>query len=162
MLYKLHKISKKRIFINSLEKKGHLWYNSNIIFGLGGAQMPDTAKKLKILICDDSALVRKQLSNILSNIGEFEIFFAENGNLAVTKYAEILPDLSFMDIVMPEKSGIDALKDIISLNPNAKVVMASSIGTQNNLKTAIENGAFDFIQKPIEKNAVEKIINKIV
>lgn len=162
MLYKLHKISKKRIFINSLEKKGHLWYNSNIIFGLGGAQMSDTAKKLKILICDDSALVRKQLSNILSNIGEFEIFFAENGNLAVTKYAEILPDLSFMDIVMPEKSGIDALKDIISLNPNAKVVMASSIGTQNNLKTAIENGAFDFIQKPIEKNAVEKIINKIV
>ena len=162
MLYKLHKISKKRIFINSLEKKGHLWYNSIIIFGLGGAQMSDTAKKLKILICDDSALVRKQLSNILSTIGEFEIFFAENGNLAVTKYAEILPDLSFMDIVMPEKSGIDALKDIISLNPNAKVVMASSIGTQNNLKTAIENGAFDFIQKPIEKNAVEKIINKIV
>lgn len=124
--------------------------------------MSDTAKKLKILICDDSALVRKQLSNILSDIGDFEIYFAENGNLAVTKYAEVLPDISFMDIVMPEKTGIDALKDIMSLNPNAKVVMASSIGTQGNLKTAIENGAFDFIQKPVEKTAIEKIIKKIV
>lgn len=124
--------------------------------------MSDTAKKLKILICDDSALVRKQLSNILSDIGDFEIYFAENGNLAVTKYAEVLPDISFMDIVMPERTGIDALKDIMSLNPNAKVVMASSIGTQGNLKTAIENGAFDFIQKPIEKTAIEKIIKKIV
>ncbi|MGN1303999.1 MAG: response regulator [Oscillospiraceae bacterium] len=124
--------------------------------------MSDTTKKLKILICDDSALVRKQLSNILSGIGDFEIFFAENGNAAVTKYAEVLPDISFMDIVMPEKSGIDALKDIISLNPNAKVVMASSIGTQGNLKTAIECGAFDFIQKPVEKGAIEKIINKIL
>lgn len=124
--------------------------------------MSDTAKQLKILICDDSALVRKQLSSILSDIGDFEIFFAENGNAAVTKYAEILPDLSFMDIVMPEKSGIDALRDIISLNPSAKVVMASSIGTQNNLKTAIECGAFDFIQKPVDKNAIAKIINKIM
>ena len=124
--------------------------------------MSDTTKQLKILICDDSALVRKQLSNILSDIGDFEIFFAENGNAAVTKYAEVLPDLSFMDIVMPEKSGIDALKDIISLNPNAKVVMASSIGTQGNLKTAIECDAFDFIQKPVDKSAIEKIINKIM
>ena len=124
--------------------------------------MSDTTKKLKILICDDSALVRKQLSNILSDIGDFEIFYAENGNAAVTKYAEVLPDLSFMDIVMPEKSGIDALKDLVSLNPEARVVMASSIGTQGNLKTAIECGAFDFIQKPVDKSAVEKIVNKIM
>ena len=124
--------------------------------------MSDTTKKLKILICDDSALVRQQLSNILSAIGDFEIFYAENGNAAVTKYAEVLPDLSFMDIVMPEKSGIDALKDIVSLNPGARVVMASSIGTQGNLKTAIESGAFDFIQKPVDKSAVEKIVNKIM
>lgn len=102
------------------------------------------------------------MTRILAEIGEFEIFIAVNGEAAVRKYAEVLPDLSFMDIVMPEKSGIDALKDIKSLNPDAKVVMASSIGTQGNLKTAIECGAFDFIQKPVEKSAVEKIINKIL
>lgn len=124
--------------------------------------MSENTKPLKILICDDSALVRKQLSKILSEIGDFEIFVAANGDAAVRKYAEVLPDLSFMDIVMPEKSGIDALKDIMSLNPAAKVVMASSVGTQGNLKTAIECGAFDFIQKPVEKNAVEKIIKKIM
>ncbi len=124
--------------------------------------MSENKKPLKILICDDSALVRKQMTRILAEIGEFEIFVAVNGEAAVRKYAEVLPDLSFMDIVMPEKSGIDALKDIKSLNPDAKVVMASSIGTQGNLKTAIECGAFDFIQKPVEKSAVEKIINKIL
>lgn len=124
--------------------------------------MSDNKKPLKILICDDSALVRKQLSKILSEIDDFEIFVASNGDAAVKKYAEVLPDLSFMDIVMPEKSGIDALKDIMSLNPDAKVVMASSIGTQGNLKTAIECGAFDFIQKPVDKSAVEKIIKKIM
>lgn len=124
--------------------------------------MSENKKPLKILICDDSALVRKQMTRILAEIGEFEIFVAVNGEAAVRKYAEVLPDLSFMDIVMPEKSGIDALKDIKSLDPNAKVVMASSIGTQGNLKTAIECGAFDFIQKPVEKSAVEKIINKIL
>lgn len=124
--------------------------------------MSENKKPLKILICDDSALVRKQMTRILAEIGEFEIFVAVNGEAAVRKYAEVLPDLSFMDIVMPEKSGIDALKDIKSLDPNARVVMASSIGTQGNLKTAIECGAFDFIQKPVEKSAVEKIINKIL
>lgn len=124
--------------------------------------MSENKKTLKILICDDSALVRKQMTRILAEIGEFEIFVAVNGEAAVRKYAEVLPDLSFMDIVMPEKSGIDALKDIKSLDPNARVVMASSIGTQGNLKTAIECGAFDFIQKPVEKSAVEKIINKIL
>lgn len=123
--------------------------------------MPDNTKRLKILVCDDSALVRKQISKFLAEIGDFEVFFAVNGEAAVRKYAEVVPDLTFMDIVMPEKSGIDALKDIMSLNPEAKVVMASSIGTQGNLKTAIECGAFDFIQKPVEKGSVEKVIEKL-
>ncbi len=119
------------------------------------------SKELKVLICDDSALVRKKMSSALSGMGVSEIHEAVNGNEAVQKYAEYMPDIVFMDIVMPEKTGVDALKDIKSLNPEAKVVMASSVGTQGNLKEAIEAGAFDFIQKPITEEDIVKILEKI-
>lgn len=118
-------------------------------------------KNLKVLICDDSPLVRRQLTKILNNNGIEKIFEASDGEQAVLKYAEIVPDLVFMDIVMPKKTGVEALNNIVSIDKNAKVVMASSVGTQQNLKEAIENGAFDFIQKPVSDDAIVKIINKI-
>lgn len=118
-------------------------------------------KNLKVLICDDSPLVRKQMHKILNSAGVEQVIEAIDGEQAVVKYAEHLPDIVFMDIVMPKKTGVEALKNIISLNADAKVVMASSVGTQNNLKEAIENGAFDFIQKPVSEAAIQKIINKI-
>lgn len=119
------------------------------------------SKELKVLICDDSVLVRKQMKNILSGQGITNIEEAADGEQAVIKYAEYMPDLVFMDIVMPKKTGVDALKDIKSLNPDAKVVMASSIGTQGNLKEAIENGAYDFIQKPVSEEIIVKILEKV-
>lgn len=119
------------------------------------------SKDLKVLICDDSALVRKQMNKIFSSQGINNIFEAVDGEQAVIKYAEVMPDVVFMDIVMPKKTGVDALKDIMSLNPAAKVVMASSVGTQANLKDAIENGAYDFIQKPLSEDSVVKILEKI-
>lgn len=119
------------------------------------------SKELKVLICDDSALVRKQMGKIFNAQGITNIQEAVDGNQAVLKYAEFMPDIVFMDIVMPQKTGVEALKDIISLNPAAKVVMASSIGTQANLKEAIENGAYDFIQKPVSEESVVKILEKI-
>ncbi|MBQ8825830.1 MAG: response regulator [Oscillospiraceae bacterium] len=119
------------------------------------------SKELKVLICDDSALVRKQMGKIFNSQGITNIQEAVDGNQAVLKYAEFMPDIVFMDIVMPQKTGVEALKDIISLNPSARVVMASSIGTQANLKEAIENGAYDFIQKPVSEESVIKILEKI-
>lgn len=119
------------------------------------------SKELKVLICDDSALVRKQMTKIFNAQGITNVQEAVDGNQAVLKYAEYMPDIVFMDIVMPQKTGVEALKDIISLNPAAKVVMASSIGTQANLKDAIENGAYDFIQKPVSEESVIKILGKI-
>ena len=119
------------------------------------------SKELKVLICDDSALVRKQMTKIFNAQGITNVQEAVDGNQAVLKYAEFMPDIVFMDIVMPQKTGVEALKDIISLNPAAKVVMASSVGTQANLKEAIENGAYDFIQKPVSEESVVKILEKI-
>lgn len=118
-------------------------------------------KNLKVLVCDDSPLIRKQMQKILLANGIEQIFEATDGEQAVVKYAEHLPDIVFMDIVMPKKTGVEALKIIKSLNADAKVIMASSVGTQNNLKEAIESGAFDFIQKPVSEEAIRKIIDKI-
>ncbi|WP_082625330.1 response regulator [Cytobacillus dafuensis] len=119
-------------------------------------------KQLKVLICDDSALIRKKLKNILELCKCKEIEEAENGEEAVQKASSFLPDLIFMDIVMPGKDGIEALEEIKKEQPNIKVVMASSAGTQSHLKKALDKGAYDFIQKPITLEAVTSIIEKII
>lgn len=115
--------------------------------------------KLKILICDDSVLARKQLKNFLASIGCDNIVEATNGADAVKMYKTENPDLVFLDIVMPEKNGIEATAEIIEYDPKAHIVMASSVGTQSNLKEALKLGAKDFIQKPLNTDQVQKIIS---
>ena len=116
---------------------------------------------MKILICDDSMFVRKKMKDaIIAAAPDAEIIEAVNGQKAVEKYQSEKPDLVFMDIIMPEKSGVDALVDIMAIDKNAKIVMASSVGTQENLKQAIMAGAYDFLQKPIENDDVAKIIER--
>jgi two-component system chemotaxis response regulator CheY len=119
-------------------------------------------KVLKILICDDSMLVRKRLKDSLNLCGSFEFFEAPDGEVAVDIYKEQKPDLVFMDIVMPLKDGIRAVSEIKSLDENAKVVMASSIGTKENLRKAIEAGAYEFIQKPWTQEDISKVISSFV
>ena len=115
---------------------------------------------LKVLICDDSALIRKKLKNILEVCKCRFIEEAQNGIEAVEKANSFLPDLIFMDIVMPEKDGIEALEEIKRNHPHMKVIMASSAGTQSHLKKALDSGADDFIQKPITLESVAAIIEK--
>ncbi len=115
--------------------------------------------EIKALICDDSILVRKKLTDILKSAGITAIYEATNGIQAVEQYKEHTPDITFMDIVMPEKTGLEALEDIKKINPDAKVVMASTIGTQSNLTAAIKAGAFDFLQKPVQDEDIYKILN---
>ena len=117
---------------------------------------------LKVLICDDSALIRKKLRNILEVCQCKNIEEAQNGLEAVEKANSFKPDLIFMDIVMPEKDGIEALEEIKREHPSMKVIMASSAGTQSHLKKALECGADDFIQKPITLEAVTSIIEKAI
>ena len=118
--------------------------------------------EISVLVCDDSQLVRKKLAELLGHVGITEIYHAENGVQAVEMYKEKKPTLVFMDIVMPEKSGIDALREIRDFDGNAKVVMASTVGTQKNLINAIKEGAFEFLQKPVKEDDVLKIINMML
>lgn len=119
-------------------------------------------KDLKVLVCDDSILIRKKMKTALSELGIENIAEAENGEHAVEYCKDNDVDLIFMDIVMPEKDGITALTEIKEFNKTVRVVMASSAGTQSHLKKAVKLGAYDFIQKPINKEAIEQILDKIM
>ena len=117
--------------------------------------------ELKVLICDDSILVRKKLTEVLKKAGITLLFEAKDGVQAVETYKTIKPDVVFMDIVMPVKTGLDALVEIRDFDPDAKVVMASTIGTQSHLVSAIKAGAYDFLQKPVKDEDVNKVLAKI-
>lgn len=116
---------------------------------------------IKVMVCDDSMFVRKKMKDAVMAAGVTDIIEAADGQQAVDKYKAEKPDLVFMDIIMPVKTGVEALTEIRAFDKNAKVIMASSVGTQANLKDAIVAGAFDFLQKPIEDAAIKKIIDKI-
>ncbi|MBQ8108350.1 MAG: response regulator [Ruminococcus sp.] len=113
---------------------------------------------LKVMICDDSMFARKKLSMTISNLGVKEIYEAADGEEAINKYKEFKPDVVFMDIIMPKVTGLDALKAIVEFDPDAKIVMASSVGTQGHLKEAIKAGAADFLQKPISDEDTQSIL----
>ncbi|MCR4830294.1 MAG: response regulator [Pseudobutyrivibrio sp.] len=113
----------------------------------------------KILVCDDSVLARKQLMDAVKEIATGAVFIeGKNGVEAVDLYKSEKPDLVFMDIVMPEKDGNAALSEIRDFDNEALIIIVSSVGTQDQLKKAIQLGAKDFIQKPFEKNQIKEII----
>lgn len=116
----------------------------------------------KIFICDDSLLIRKKLKQSLELFGQFEIVEISNGREAVDAYKVHKPDLVFMDVVMPEVDGIEALTLIREFDNTAYVVIVSSTGTQSNFKKAIDAGAADFIQKPWKDSQIHSIVEKVI
>ncbi|MDE6312196.1 MAG: response regulator [Lachnospiraceae bacterium] len=121
-----------------------------------------TLKNIKILICDDSILARKKLKDFLALLGCTQVIEASDGQAAIDKYKNENPDIVFLDIVMPLKDGISAVKEIIAYDPAAYICMTSSVGTQENLKEALKSGASDFIQKPLNNDMIIKVIeNKV-
>ncbi|MCI9082803.1 MAG: response regulator [Lachnospiraceae bacterium] len=115
-------------------------------------------ENVKILICDDSILARKQLKDAIIKCGYDNFLEASNGQEAIDTYKEHKPDLVFVDIVMPIKDGVEAIHEIREFDPNAHVIVVSSVGTQTQLKNAIMEGARDFIQKPFSSSSIKDII----
>lgn len=116
--------------------------------------------KVKVLICDDSLLVRKKLRDILAEM-DCEVIEASDGKMVVDVYKYNKPDLVFLDIVMPEADGLTALQHLREQDPEAKVIMLSSAGTSSKLIEALKGGAMDFIQKPYSVDQIAKAIAKI-
>ena len=115
-----------------------------------------------ILICDDAAFMRMMIKDILTKNGYIVAGEAENGVKALEKYNELKPDLVLMDITMPEKDGIQALKDIKAADSSAQVIMCSAMGQQAMVIESIQAGAKDFIVKPFQADRVLEAVRKVV
>ena len=113
-----------------------------------------------VLIADDAAFMRRMLKNVLTEAGYEVVGEAENGAVAVSKYRELNPDLTTMDITMPEMDGLAALKEIRAGDPSARVVMCSAMGQQSMVIESIQAGAKDFIVKPFQPDRVLEAVQK--
>ena len=116
----------------------------------------------KILICDDSILARKQIKDIIVTLGSPTILEASDGQSAIDLYKAEKPNLVFLDIVMPKKDGNIAIEEIMAFDKNAIIIIVSSVGTQSQLKCALEAGATDFIQKPFSKEHIIEALHKYI
>ena len=116
----------------------------------------------RILIVDDAAFMRMMLKDILTKSGYEVVGEAENGNIAVEKYKELKPDLVTLDITMPEKDGIQALRDIKAIDENVTAIMCSAMGQQAMVIDAIQAGAKDFVVKPFQADRVKEAVKKVL
>ncbi len=116
----------------------------------------------RVLVVDDAAFMRHMIKGILTDIGCDVVAEAVNGEEACEMYASEKPDLVTMDLIMPKKGGLDALKDIRSSDPNAKVIVISAIDQRKPLMEALKSGAADYVVKPFEKERVQEAVNRVV
>ncbi len=116
----------------------------------------------KILVVDDSKIIRRVLVNTLKEAGHEVIAEAANGEEALKELENVAPDLVTLDITMPVMDGLEALKAIREKYPDLKVIMISAAGQKNKVLQALKNGALDFIRKPFEKEDMLETIGKYV
>lgn len=116
----------------------------------------------KILMVDDSKTSRKILKGILEENGHEVIGEAVNGEDGIEKFKELKPDLTTMDITMPVMDGLEALKQIMEFDKNAKVIMVTAAGQKTKMVDAIKYGAAEFLAKPFEADQIITIINRVL
>ncbi len=115
-----------------------------------------------ILVCDDAIFMRTMISDILTGAGYEVVGEAETGVQAVEQYSRLKPDLVTMDIVMPDMGGIDAVREIRRLDPDAKILMCSAMGQQALVVEAIQAGAKDFVVKPFQPSRVLEAVQRVL
>lgn len=115
----------------------------------------------KVLIIDDAAFMRFTIRTMLEKNGFIVAGEAENGIAGVKKYQELKPDLVTMDITMPDMTGIEALSEILKIDPDAKVVMLSAMGQEGMVREAVLKGALSFIVKPFKEEHLIMTLNKV-
>ena len=119
----------------------------------------------KVLVVDDSKIMRVNVKRMLEKMGHEVVGEAENGHQSISKYAETKPDFVTMDITMPEfegiKDGIDAVEHIMKDDSKAKIIMVTSHGEQDKVIRAIKNGAKGYLLKPIKETELASKIEKL-
>jgi two-component system chemotaxis response regulator CheY len=114
----------------------------------------------RVLVVDDAAFMRKMVTDALTKGGHDVIGEAGNGAEAVDRWQELRPDLTTLDITMPEKDGLAALQEIITIDPSARVIMCSALGQESKVLESIKLGAKDFVVKPFQAERVLDAVAK--
>jgi len=116
----------------------------------------------RVLVVDDAAFMRKMVSDALAKGGHEIVGEAGNGLEAVERFQELRPDVTTLDITMPEKDGLAALKEIMAFDPSARVIMCSALGQESKVLESIKAGAKDFVIKPFQADRVLEAVAKAV
>ena len=116
----------------------------------------------KVMLVDDTKFMRMMLANILKPKGYEIVAEAGDGLEAIDKYKQFKPDLVTMDIVMPNMEGIDAVRNIVSSDSNAKIIMVTAVGQDSKVKEAIQAGAKGYIVKPFQAPQVLEEVQKVL
>ncbi len=112
----------------------------------------------RMLVVDDAAFMRKVLTDALTAGGHEVIGEAADGNQALARYQELRPDLTTLDITMPEKDGLATLRDLTALDPNVRVIMCSALGQESKVIDALKLGARGFVVKPFD---IERLLGAV-
>ena len=116
----------------------------------------------KIMIVDDAAFMRMMIKDTLKKNGYEDLIEASDGEIAVAQYKAETPDLVIMDITMPNKDGLQALREIKEYDSSAKIVMCSAMGQESMVVEAIKLGAKDFIVKPFKQERILKTVSTVL
>ncbi len=117
---------------------------------------------IRYLVVDDSVFARKNLGRIIESFGGQVAGEAGDGLTAITEYDRLKPDIVLMDITMPQMEGIEAAEKIVQQNPDARIVMVSSVGYQENIVAALQRGARHFVQKPVKPEVLYEVIKYVL
>ncbi len=116
---------------------------------------------LKVLLVDDSLIIRKKIATILEKLGHEAVFDAKNAQEGIDAYSRYKPDLVTMDITMPDMDGIEAVKRIIKEDHDAKIIMVTSHGQEDMVIKSIQAGAVGYMLKPITEEKLAQAIGEV-
>src|SRR5579872_6706125 len=117
---------------------------------------------IRYLLVDDSVFARKNIAKMVESFGGSIAGEAGDGSTAITEYDRVTPDIVLMDITMPQMEGIEAAERIVRQHPDARVIMVSSVGYQENIVAALQKGARHFVQKPVKPEVLYEVIKYVM
>jgi len=122
----------------------------------------EDGQPVRYLIVDDSVFARKNLVRMVESFGGQVVGEAGDGVSAISEYDRLTPDIVLMDITMPQMEGIEAAEQIVRQHPDARIVMVSSVGYQENIVAALQRGARHFVQKPVKPEVLYEVIKYVL
>jgi two-component system chemotaxis response regulator CheY len=113
---------------------------------------------VKILVVDDSEAFRKVMIELLVRVGFHDVAEAKDYDEAVQLFKEVKPTISFVDMILPGKSGVELTKALVQIDPGATIIAMSSIINKKMIRESMDNGAKDFLLKPTNEIALSSVL----